>query len=158
VATYKNKLGDREEILKRLGVDLYNPRNWAPPSADEMRPKDGRKYHRFFERIRNRFQTDGGKSKKRTVRVKQGFELSDVFAEWSDPEYEGFESILFRDLKGASDVFELLSRWKINYGGKCCYWCIDGRVVHAVAHSLFPPQRTRLSRLHPGSIEKNSQQ
>jgi hypothetical protein len=141
VATTREKLGGREEIFKRLGVDLYNPRNWAPPSAEDMLPKDKRMYTRFLKRIQDRFRTQGKKSKKRTVRVKQGFSLSEMFETWSSQDYEGFESILFKDLQGASDVSHLLSRWRINYDGKCCYWHIDGRVKRRDSLPFFHSAR-----------------
>lgn len=158
MATTREKLGDREEIFKRLGVDLYNPRNWAPPSADKMLEKDSRKYTRFLKRIQDRFRTEGKKSKERTVRVEQGFSLSEMFEKWSSQDYKGFESILFRDLQGASDVSHLLSRWRIDYEGKRCYWQTDGRVVHTSRLTLTFLQCTRLSRIYAGRKGNHSQQ
>jgi len=144
-------LEDREEILKKLGVDRTDPNNWLPPSAAIMFPKNKARYERFLNRIHQRFELEGSKSSSRTIHVQQGFCLQERFETWFAAKGRRvFASILFRDLIAGEDVKQLLSAWTIKYEGKYRVCRAEsGMLPFIVAHLccvLCQLQCTRLCR------------
>ena len=120
---YESKLKAREEIMEKLGVDLTDPNNSLPPSAEVLFPKNKKMYERFWARIRARLTINPRKSDTRCIRVKQGFRLQELFEEWYENSLEAnrkgeFATILFRDFENRFDVEKLLSRWTITCAGE----------------------------------------
>lgn len=116
VREYKEKLEGGEELMKRLGVDPTDPNSW-PPTPAEMLAKDKRKLTRFIQNVQKRLNLAESKAYIRVISVPIGYSLQEKFEEWSG-NTDTFAAILFKNIETAHDVKQLLSPWKIQYGGK----------------------------------------